>query len=131
MKSLEKLLEGKKVLIVDDDVRNIFALSNYLETIGLDILTTESGASALDILFGEEQQIAIVLLDMMMPEIDGFEVLEKVRGNKTTSSLPVISVTAKAMKGDREKCLEAGATEYVSKPVDINELVDKMSRVIN
>lgn len=118
-------LKDKVVLIVDDDDRNIFALSCYLEGLGITVHTAGSGIEALDLL-QENHQIELVLMDMMMPEMDGFEAIRRIRASEASSGLPVISVTASAMLGDREKCLAAGASEYVSKPVNLRELMDKM-----
>ena len=123
-------LQGKNILIVDDDPRNIFALSSYLENIGLYIHTAENGLQAIDFL-QNNRDIDIILMDMMMPEMDGYEATEIIKKNKETAHIPIIAVTAKAMKGDREKTLEAGADEYVSKPVNIAELLEKMAKVLN
>lgn len=123
------ILEGKNILIVDDDSRNTFALSCYLEETGINVNSVTSGYEALNIL-GNKNDIDLVLMDMMMPEMDGFETIRRIRGNPLLNRMPVISVTAKAMKGDREKCLEAGASEYVSKPVRMEELLEKMSYLL-
>ncbi len=122
-------LEGRKILMVDDDTRNIFALSSYLEYQGIRIRTAASGAEALKIL-DESRDIELVLMDMMMPEMDGFEAIRHIRNHRELHGLPVIAVTASAMKGDREKCLKAGASEYVSKPVNLQELMDKMAELL-
>ena len=125
MLQTEDLLHGKNVLIVDDDVRNIFALSSYLEGMGMQVLTAENGSKAIDFL-KHHPEIDIVLMDMMMPEMDGYEAIAAIQSDSSIGEVPIIAVTAKAMKGDREKCLEAGASEYVSKPVNLKELIDKM-----
>ncbi|OGU35257.1 MAG: hypothetical protein A2068_12745 [Ignavibacteria bacterium GWB2_35_6b] len=117
-------IAGKNILVVDDDPRNMFAIVSYLESINLKVYSSESGFKAIEIL--GETEIDIILMDMMMPEMDGYETIRKIKENPKTENIPVISVTAKAMKGDREKCLEAGASEYVSKPVDLQELLKKM-----
>lgn len=122
-------MNGKEILIVDDDVRNIFALSSYLEVIGMHIHTAGNGFEAIDFL-KENSNVGVVLMDMMMPEMGGFEAIEKIRNDKSIRSVPIIALTAKAMKGDREKCLEAGANEYVSKPVNLQELLEKMIRLL-
>lgn len=124
-----EVLEGRNILMVDDDTRNIFALSSYLEYQGIRIRTAASGAEALKIL-DESRDIELVLMDMMMPEMDGFEAIRHLRNHPELHTLPVIAVTASAMKGDREKCLEAGASEYVSKPVNLQELMDKMAELL-
>jgi two-component system, chemotaxis family, sensor kinase CheA len=121
----EDFLQGKNVLIVDDDVRNIFALSSYLEGMGMHVLTAENGYKAINFL-RHHPEIDIVLMDMMMPEMDGYEAIAAIQSDNSIVAVPIIAVTAKAMKGDREKCLEAGASEYVSKPVNLKELLDKM-----
>lgn len=113
------------VLIVDDDHRNIFALSSYLDGVGMSVRTANSADEALALLH-EDSSIELVLMDMMMPEMDGFEAIGRIRASIEWRALPVISVTASAMKGDREKCLRAGASEYVSKPVNLKELMGKM-----
>lgn len=129
METVEDILKDKTVLLVDDDTRNIFALVSYLESIDIRVVTAENGIEALNIL-SAENEIRIVLLDMMMPEMDGYETLEEMSNKGLLGKIPVIAVTAKAMIGDREKCLEAGATDYVSKPVNLAELTEKMSRLI-
>lgn len=123
-------LSGKTILVVDDDNRNTFALVSYLETLNTNILTSEDGFNAIRML-EQSSDIDIVLMDMMMPEMDGYETIKKIREMPLQKNIPIISVTAKAMKGDREKCLEAGASEYISKPVDLNELYNKMLNVID
>ncbi len=115
-------LAGKKVLVVDDDVRNIFALTAVLERHKMAVLSAENGRAALEEL-GQNPDVDIVLMDIMMPEMDGFETMRQIRQMKQFESLPMIALTAKAMKGDREKCIEAGASDYVSKPVDTDQLV--------
>jgi HAMP domain-containing protein/CheY-like chemotaxis protein/signal transduction histidine kinase len=127
-KILEKLyrgsagLEGKKVLVVDDDVRNIFALTSVLESNKMQVESAENGKTAIDMLL-ENPDIDIVLMDIMMPEMDGLETMRRIRMLKQFATLPMIALTAKAMKGDREKCIHAGASDYVSKPVDTNQLL--------
>jgi len=115
-------LLGKKVLVVDDDVRNIFALSSLLERRGMSVLTAGTGREAIATL-EYTPDTAIVLMDIMMPEMDGFETMKVIRQNPAFRRLPIIALTAKAMKGDREKCLEAGASEYLAKPVNTEQLL--------
>src|SRR5687767_11531678 len=110
----EDKLQKKRVVSVDDHHRNIFTLSSYLEGTGIRVYTAENGFKAIEFLKANPDT-DIVLMDMMMPEMDGYEAIEVIRKDKILSGLPIIAVTAKAMKGDREKCLEAGASEYVSK----------------
>ena len=118
----DEALIGRKVLVVDDDVRNIFALSSVLERRGMTVLTAGTGREAIQIL-ETTADIAIVLMDIMMPEMDGYETMQVIRQNSEFRRLPIIALTAKAMKGDREKCLEAGASEYMAKPVNTDQLL--------
>jgi HAMP domain-containing protein/CheY-like chemotaxis protein/signal transduction histidine kinase len=118
-------LLGKKVLVVDDDVRNIFALSSLLERRGMSVLTAGTGREAIATL-ESTPEVAIVLMDIMMPEMDGYETMQVIRQNAAFRRLPIIALTAKAMKGDREKCLEAGASEYLAKPVNTEQLLSAL-----
>ncbi len=118
-------LVGKKVLVVDDDVRNIFALSSVLERRGMTVLTAGTGREAIATL-ESTPDMAIVLMDIMMPEMDGYETMQVIRQNPSLRRLPIIALTAKAMKGDREKCLEAGASEYLAKPVNTEQLLSAL-----
>ena len=118
-------LVGKKVLVVDDDVRNIFALSSVLERRGMDVITAGTGREAIAKL-ESTTDVAIVLMDIMMPEMDGYETMRVIRQNSLFQRLPIIALTAKAMKGDREKCLEAGASEYLAKPVNTEQLLSSL-----
>ncbi|MGO8796511.1 MAG: HAMP domain-containing protein, partial [Candidatus Sulfotelmatobacter sp.] len=118
-------LVGKKVLVVDDDVRNIFALSSVIERRGMTVLTAGTGREAIAKL-ESTPDIAIVLMDIMMPEMDGYETMQVIRQNASFRRLPIIALTAKAMKGDREKCLEAGASEYLAKPVNTEQLLSSL-----
>jgi len=119
---LNNILHDKTVLIVDDDVRNIFSLTKALEVLKMKVITAIDGKEALQVL-SEHPETDIVLLDMMMPNMDGYETATRIRQNKKYSSLPVIAVTAKAMTGDREKCINAGASDYITKPVDVDQLL--------
>jgi HAMP domain-containing protein/CheY-like chemotaxis protein/signal transduction histidine kinase len=127
-KMLERLnssdddLVGQTVLLVDDDARNIFALSSVLERHGMRVLTATTGREAIE-LIDSKPDIAIVLMDIMMPEMDGYETIEQIRNKGVFQRLPIIALTAKAMKGDREKCLEAGASDYLAKPVNTEQLL--------
>jgi CheY-like chemotaxis protein/signal transduction histidine kinase/HAMP domain-containing protein len=118
-------LVGKKVLVVDDDVRNIFALSSVLERRGMTVLTADTGREAIATL-ESTSDVAIVLMDIMMPEMDGYETMQVIRQNPEFRRLPIIALTAKAMKGDREKCLEAGASDYLAKPVNTEQLLSAL-----
>jgi len=121
----DEALVGKKVLVVDDDVRNIFALSSVLERRGMFVLTAGTGREAIATL-GSTPDVAIVLMDIMMPEMDGYETMQVIRQNPAFRRLPIVALTAKAMKGDREKCLEAGASEYLAKPVNTEQLLSAL-----
>ena len=119
-------LEGKCVLIADDDMRNVFALTSSLQQYNMQIEIANNGREAVQLVSDPEHKIDIVLMDIMMPEMDGYEAIQLIRKDKKNNSLPIIAVTAKAMKGDREKSIELGASDYVSKPIDIDKLVSLM-----
>jgi CheY-like chemotaxis protein len=118
-------LIGRSVLVVDDDVRNIFALSSVLERRGMHVLTASTGREAVSLL-EQTPDVAIVLMDIMMPEMDGYETMHVIREKWSVRRLPIIALTAKAMKGDREKCLEAGASDYLAKPVNTEQLLSAL-----
>ena len=118
----DEALIGKKVLIIDDDIRNIFALSSLLERHGVNVLTATAGADAIA-LIDETPDVALVLVDIMMPQMDGYQTIRLIRERPAFRLLPMIALTAKAMKGDREKCLEAGASDYIAKPVNSEQLL--------
>jgi CheY-like chemotaxis protein len=118
-------LVDKKVVVVDDDVRNIFALSSVLERRGMTVLTAGTGREAITTLEATPD-VAIVLMDIMMPEMDGYETMRVIRQNPAFHRLPIVALTAKAMKGDREKCLEAGASDYLAKPVNTEQLLSSL-----
>jgi HAMP domain-containing protein/CheY-like chemotaxis protein/signal transduction histidine kinase len=120
--STDSVLVGKKVLIVDDDVRNIFALTSMLERYQMHVLYAENGRDGIEVL-QNTPDINVVLMDVMMPEMDGYETTRQIRQNNQFKSLPIIALTAKAMQGDREKCIEAGASDYITKPVDVEQLL--------
>jgi CheY-like chemotaxis protein len=121
----DESLVRKKVLLVDDDARNIFALSSVLERRGMQVLTATTGNEAIATL-GSTPDVAIVLMDIMMPDMDGYQTMQVIRGNSAFRRLPIIALTAKAMKGDREKCLEAGASDYLAKPVNTEQLLSAL-----
>ncbi|GGH23799.1 response regulator [Dyadobacter endophyticus] len=119
-------MEKKKIMIVDDDARNIFALKATLKSKGFDCIACTGATEALDIL-RRENPVDAVLIDMMMPEMDGYEAIPLMK--KLDGRLPVIAVTAQAMVGDREKCLAAGADDYISKPIDVDKLLKVLSSI--
>ena len=122
VQGLSPALHGRRVLVVDDDVRNILALTTALQSHRLDVVPAENGQAGIEVL-NSTPDIDAVLMDIMMPEMDGFETMRRIRANPKFASLPIIALTAKAMKGDRDSCIEAGASDYISKPVDIDKLV--------
>jgi CheY-like chemotaxis protein len=118
----DEALAGRKVLVVDDDVRNIFALSSILERRGMNVLTATTGQEAIGCI-ERTPDLALVLMDIMMPEMDGYETMKRIRTVPRLRLLPIVALTAKAMKGDRERCLEAGASDYIAKPVNTEQLL--------
>ena len=116
-------VSGKKVLIVDDDVRNIFALTSVLESYGLDVLYAENGKDGIAVL-DRHPDVDVVLMDVMMPEMDGYETMRAIRRDPAHKALPIIAITAKALKDDREKCIQAGASDYLPKPVEADKLLE-------
>ena len=121
----DPMLAGRTVLVVDDDLRNIFALSSLLEHHKLNVLYAENGRAGIQVLH-EHHEIELVLMDIMMPEMDGYETMLAIRRMPEFEALPIIALTAKAMKGDRDKCLQAGASDYIAKPVDVEHLLSVM-----
>ncbi|MBL4763289.1 MAG: response regulator, partial [Gammaproteobacteria bacterium] len=121
----ESVLNGRNILVVDDDMRNVFALTTMLRDKDMEITTAKNGVDALEKLKNMESP-DLVLMDIMMPEMDGYEAMEKIREQPQYSELPIIALTAKAMKGDRAKCIAAGASDYLSKPIDIDKLLSMM-----
>jgi len=124
--SNDQLLAGKRILLVDDDVRNVFALSSVLEQYDMDIIYAENGQEAIEALTADPEHFDLVLMDMMMPEMDGYEAMRLIREMPAFEKLPIIALTAKAMKEDRNKCIEAGASDYVSKPFQTDQLLSLM-----
>jgi CheY-like chemotaxis protein len=121
-----ELLDGRRVLIVDDDIRNIFAMTSALERYGMNVQSVETGQDALDFVRDHGGTLDLVLMDIMMPEMDGYETIRRIRQMPAFHRLPIVAVTAKAMIGDRQKCLEAGASDYIPKPVNTDQLVRVM-----
>ena len=115
-------LRGRRLLLVDDDMRNLFALSKVLRAKGIDVVMAQDGRKALDTL-DKDTDIELVLMDIMMPVMDGYETMREIRAKPAVARVPIIALTAKAMRGDREKCLEAGANDYLSKPIDVDRLL--------
>jgi CheY-like chemotaxis protein len=122
-------LAGKKALVVDDDIRNVFALTSALEAHGMKVLHAESGKEGIELL-KRSADVDVVLMDVMMPGLDGLDTMRIIRQLDGYQGLPIIAVTAKAMMGDRDKCLEAGATDYVAKPVNIDLLLATLWRTL-
>jgi CheY-like chemotaxis protein len=118
----DAVITGKRILVVDDDVRNIFSLTSVLEDHGMSVRFAENGKDALSAL-KEDPEVDAILMDVMMPEMDGYETTRAIREMPEFKSLPIIALTAKAMKGDREKCIAAGASDYITKPVDTEQLL--------
>ena len=120
-------MKNKKILIIDDDSRNIFALAAVLKAKGFQIVSSTSAVEGLKLL-QEDKGIGVVLMDIMMPDMDGYEAIAKIRSNPALAKLPVIAVTAQAMVGDREKSLAAGANDYISKPIDVDALLSMLNK---
>jgi CheY-like chemotaxis protein len=125
MHQADAVLQGRTVLIVDDDVRNVFALTSALEARGMVVRFAENGREAVDQL-QDDAEVDLILMDVMMPEMDGYETTRAVREMPQFADLPIIALTAKAMKGDREKSIESGASDYITKPVDVEQLLSLM-----
>ena len=123
--SSEEVFKDKRILIVDDDVRNVFALTSVLEAHGMDVLYAENGKDGIEVL-REHPDVQLVLMDIMMPEMDGYQTMRAIRADEAFEQLPIISLTAKAMKGDREKSIASGASDYITKPVDTDQLLSLM-----
>ncbi len=124
---MKKKLKNKSVLIVDDDERNRYALSSYLDMLEMKVFTADDGTSALNLL-KSVKAVDLILLDIMMPVMDGNELLRLLRSDDALKDIPVIAVTARAMKGDDQKCIDAGATDYVPKPIDLKKFISKMAK---
>ena len=120
----------KEILIIDDDSKNIFALSAVLKAKKYNCISAISAQQGLKML-SSNKNIGVVLMDMMMPEMDGYEAIGKMKGDDELKDIPIIAITAQAMTGDREKCIEAGADGYISKPVDVNELLEFLNLLID
>lgn len=114
--------DGKRILLVEDDIRNIFSLVSILESYGLNVTFAENGREAMDVL-AEDPEFDLILMDIMMPEMDGYQTMRAIRGNSRFEKTPIIALTAKAMKEDRQLCIEAGASDYISKPIDVEKLL--------
>jgi len=125
VREVDRTLSGRSVLVVDDDMRNIFALSKALRAKGLKVVMAQDGHKALKQL-EDNRDIELVLMDIMMPGMDGYQTMGEIRKQPALATLPIIALTAKAMRGDREKCIEAGASDYLSKPIDLDKLFSLM-----
>jgi CheY-like chemotaxis protein len=121
----DNIFQSKKILLVDDDMRNVFALSKILQERGLEVIKSENGKNALEMLV-THPNIDLVLMDIMMPEMDGYEAMKRIRSQIKFKKLPIIALTAKAMKDDKQKCIDAGANDYITKPIDIERLLSLM-----
>ncbi|UPK46987.1 CHASE3 domain-containing protein [Paenibacillus pabuli] len=122
----ESLLNGRQVFVVDDDIRNVYALANALEQYGMNVITAQNGYECLEMLERGEAKPDIIMMDIMMPELDGYETTRQIRERLNLKQLPIIALTAKAMKEDREKCIAAGASDYISKPLNMKEVLSRM-----
>jgi CheY-like chemotaxis protein len=123
-------LQGRKIMVADDDMRTLYALSAMLRAKGVEVVAADTGQVALTLL-DDNADVQAVLMDIMMPEMDGYEAIRRIRAQVRFQSLPIIAVTAKAMKGDAEKCLQAGATDYLTKPIDPEKLVAVLHKVLS
>jgi CheY-like chemotaxis protein len=121
----EAVFHAKKILLVDDDTRNVFALSQILKERGMEIIKAENGKNALEML-DIHADIDLVLMDIMMPEMDGYEAMRQIRSQGKFRNLPILALTAKAMKDDKQKCIDAGANDYISKPINVERLLSLM-----
>jgi|SRR5690606_6486478 len=119
-----------QILVIDDDYKNIFALCAVLRSKGFSCVSAQSALEGLDLL-SKNKEIGIILMDMMMPDMDGYEAIDKIKNQVDLDHLPIIAVTAQAMTGDKEKCLAAGASDYLSKPVDIDLLITKINHYLS
>jgi len=124
------ILKDKKILIVDDDMRNVFALTNIFEEQGIKVLVGKNGKEGLECL-DNNPDVDLVFMDIMMPEMDGYEAMRELRKQKRFKKLPIIALTAKAMRGDRNKCIKAGANDYLAKPVSSDELMSMLRAWLN
>jgi CheY-like chemotaxis protein len=125
--AMKRILKNKTVLIVDDDERNRFALSSYLDMLEMTVITADDGAAAMRVL-KSGTTVDLILLDIMMPVMDGYEMLKILKDDVLLKHIPVIAVTAKAMKGDDARCMEAGASDYIPKPIDLKSFISKMAK---
>jgi CheY-like chemotaxis protein len=129
LRQSDEALRGKKVLVVDDDIRNVFAMTSALEMQGMTVLHADSGREAVETL-QRERNVDLVLMDVMMPGLDGLDTIRLVRDLDGYGGVPIIAVTAKAMRGDREKCRDAGANDYLAKPVSVDALIAVLATAV-
>jgi len=125
LRGADPIFRGKHVMVVDSDVRNVFALASALERHGIDVLFAENGVDALEILRANSD-VDLVLMDVMMPEMDGYQATQEIRAMPEFENLPIVALTAKAMRGDRERSIASGASDYIAKPVDVDQLLSLM-----
>lgn len=127
---LDSDFSGRTVLLVDDDIRNTFSLTAVLDRVGVEVLTAQNGEEALEVLDDQETEVDLILMDIMMPVMDGFDAIEQIRSDIRIAQIPIIALTAKALKEDRQKCLDAGATDYLAKPLDVDQLFSMMRALL-
>ncbi|MDM5277325.1 response regulator [Paenibacillus silvae] len=120
------MINGRKILVVDDDIRNVYALANALEHYGMHVISAQNGAECLELLEYGGMKPDVILMDIMMPEMDGYETTRQIRERLGLTEIPIIVLTAKAMKEDREKSIAAGATDYLSKPLNVKDVLSRM-----
>jgi len=128
MDKIEKLLKGSHILIVDDIKDNVYALSAFLDSYEVNVESAGSGNEALKLI--NEKSFDVILMDIRMPEMDGFEVIRQIRSNPKTAGIPIVAVTAQAMPGDAEKCMQKGADDYIAKPINTDILVEKLGKIL-
>jgi two-component system chemotaxis sensor kinase CheA len=127
----ESLFSGRQILVVDDDIRNVYALANALEQYGMQVTSAQNGTECLELLEQGGLKPDVILMDIMMPELDGYETTRRIREHLGLTEIPIIVLTAKAMKEDREKCIAAGATDYLSKPLNVKDVLSRMKLWMN
>lgn len=127
---LDSEFVGRTILLVDDDIRNSFSLGAVLDRVGVDVLTAQNGEEALEVLADTQSDVDLILMDIMMPVMDGFEAIEQIRSDSKLAQIPIIALTAKALREDRQRCLDAGASDYLAKPLDVDQLFTMMRALL-